>query len=38
MVFCTKCLATTDLQGVAMHKPNEAGYNTEDIYVIDDWR
>jgi N-acetylglutamate synthase-like GNAT family acetyltransferase len=28
----------TDLQGVAMHKPNEAGYNTEDIYVIDDWR
>lgn len=28
----------TDLQGVAMHKPNEAGYNTEDAYVIDDWR
>jgi N-acetylglutamate synthase-like GNAT family acetyltransferase len=28
----------TDLQGVAMHKPNEAGYNTENIYVIDDWR
>ena len=28
----------TDLQGVAMHKPNDAGYNTEDIYVIDDWR
>jgi hypothetical protein len=28
----------TDLQGVAMHKPNEAGYNTENIHVIDDWR
>jgi hypothetical protein len=28
----------TDLQEVAMHKPNEAGYNTEDTYVIDDWR
>ena len=28
----------TDLQGVAMHKPNEAGYNNEHIYVIDDWR
>jgi N-acetylglutamate synthase-like GNAT family acetyltransferase len=28
----------SDLQGVAMHKPNEAGYNTEDTYVIDDWR
>ena len=28
----------TDMQGVAMHKPNEAGYNTEDTYVIDDWR
>ena len=28
----------TDLQGVAMHKPNEAGYNSENIYVIDDWR
>jgi N-acetylglutamate synthase-like GNAT family acetyltransferase len=26
----------SDLQGVAMHKPNEAGYNTEDTYVIDD--
>jgi N-acetylglutamate synthase-like GNAT family acetyltransferase len=28
----------TDLQGVAMHKPNEAGYNTENIHVIDDGR
>ena len=28
----------TDLQGVAMHKPNEPGYNTENIYLIDDWR
>jgi hypothetical protein len=22
----------------ARNKPNEAGYNTENIYVIDDWR
>jgi N-acetylglutamate synthase-like GNAT family acetyltransferase len=28
----------TDLQGVAMHKPNETGYNNENVYVIDDWR
>ena len=28
----------TDLQGIAMHKPNEAGYNKENVYVIDDWR
>jgi GNAT superfamily N-acetyltransferase len=27
-----------DLQGVAMHRPNEAGYSTSDSYVIDDWR
>jgi GNAT superfamily N-acetyltransferase len=26
------------LQGVAMQRPNEAGYNTEDTFVIDDWR
>jgi GNAT superfamily N-acetyltransferase len=28
----------TDIQGVAMHRPNEPGYNREDAYVIDDWR
>ena len=25
-------------QGVAMHRPNEAGYSHPDAYVIDDWR
>lgn len=28
----------TDLQGVAMYRPNEAGYCRDDVYVIDDWR
>ena len=28
----------TDLLGVAMDKPNEAGYNRPDIFLIDDWR
>lgn len=28
----------TDMQGVAMHNPNEGGYNLPDVYVIDDWR
>jgi GNAT superfamily N-acetyltransferase len=28
----------TELQGVAMHRPNEAGYNRPGIYLIDDWR
>jgi GNAT superfamily N-acetyltransferase len=28
----------TDLQAVAMHKPNEPGYNRSEVYVIDDWR
>ncbi len=27
-----------DFQGVAMHRPNEAGYSTSGSYVIDDWR
>jgi len=27
-----------DFQGVAMHRPNEAGYSTSDAYIIDDWR
>ena len=28
----------TDLQGIAMHRPNEAGYNKPGVYLIDDWR
>jgi GNAT superfamily N-acetyltransferase len=28
----------TDLQAVAMHRPNEPGYSRPDVYVIDDWR
>jgi GNAT superfamily N-acetyltransferase len=28
----------TDLIGVAMQKPNEAGYNRPCVYLIDDWR
>lgn len=29
---------TTDIQGVVMDRPNEAGYNRRDVYLIDDWR
>jgi GNAT superfamily N-acetyltransferase len=32
------CGFRTDFQGVAMHRPNEPGYNRADVYVIDDWR
>jgi len=28
----------TDFQGVAMERPNEAGYNRPGVYLIDDWR
>ena len=28
----------TDLQGVAMQRHNEAGYNRPGVYLIDDWR
>lgn len=28
----------TDIQGVAMQKPNESGYNRPGIYIVDDWR
>ena len=28
----------TEMQGVAMHRPNDAGYNRPGIYLIDDWR
>jgi len=27
-----------DLQGVAMQKPNEDGFNRPDVFLIDDWR
>lgn len=27
-----------DIQGVAMHRPNDPGYNRSDVYLIDDWR
>lgn len=28
----------TDIQGVAMHKPDSPGYNCADVFVVDDWR
>lgn len=28
----------TDMQGVSMHRPNEAGYNRPGVLLIDDWR
>jgi len=28
----------TTMQGVAMQRPNEEGYNRTNVYVIDDWR
>ena len=28
----------TDLQGVAMQRPNDPGYNRPGVYLIDDWR
>jgi predicted N-acetyltransferase YhbS len=28
----------TQMQGVAMHSPNEPGYNRPGVYLIDDWR
>ncbi|WP_269321030.1 hypothetical protein [Fischerella sp. PCC 9605] len=27
-----------EIIGVAMHRPNEAGYNRPDVFVLDDWR
>jgi hypothetical protein len=26
------------VQGLAMDRPDEAGYNRPDVYIIDDWR
>lgn len=28
----------TDMQGIAMHRPNEDGYNRPGVFVMDDWR
>ena len=28
----------TEFQGVAMHRGNDAGYNREGVFLIDDWR
>ncbi len=28
----------TEMQGVAMHRPNDPGYNRPGVYLIDDWR
>jgi hypothetical protein len=28
----------TDIQGVAMHKPDSSAYNRPDAFVVDDWR
>lgn len=28
----------TEITGVAMHKPNQPGYNRPDVFVLDDWR
>ena len=28
----------TELAGIAMHRPNDPGYNRPGIYLIDDWR
>jgi hypothetical protein len=28
----------TQIQGVAMHRPNEAGYSRSGLFMLDDWR
>jgi len=28
----------TDVLGIAMHRPNEAGYSRPGVYMLDDWR
>ncbi|OUC15586.1 MAG: GNAT family N-acetyltransferase [Alkalinema sp. CACIAM 70d] len=28
----------TEIVGVAMHRPNDSGYNRADVFVLDDWR
>ena len=36
--YMIECGFRIDMQGIAMHRPNEAGYNRSDVYLIDDWR
>ncbi len=28
----------SEIQGVAMHRPNNPGYNHPDAFILDDWR
>ena len=28
----------TDIQGVSMHRPNEAGLDRGDVFAMNDWR
>ncbi len=28
----------TQITGIAMHKPNEAGFARPDVFVLNDWR
>ena len=28
----------TEILGIAMHRPDEPGYNRPDVYLVDDWR
>jgi hypothetical protein len=32
------CGFRTDIQGIAMHRPNTDGYSRAGAFVIDDWR
>ena len=36
--YMVACGFRADMQGIAMHRPNESGYNRSDVYLIDDWR
>ena len=36
--YMVACGFRADIQGIAMHRPNESGYNRPDVYLIDDWR
>jgi hypothetical protein len=28
----------SQIQGVAMHRPDSPAYNRPDVYILDDWR
>ena len=36
--YMVSCGFRADMQGIAMHRPNEPGYNRSNVYLIDDWR